>query len=198
MRHKFSGLGTGVGDEPRGAVHNAVLAQLTPPRLRLLAGGRFFDGWLANSGYVRVWNSPGRLVLRLALPPGAAKTRLVFRAPGVSRTVEVAPGAVHVPGWLDLEEQRALVDLCREWMRSPGGMTRHRTRGGTMSVAMTSLGWYWRPYRYSATLPDGARVQVVAPPGGAVTSKVPRSASANSPVTFQRWAPSSSNVTVAT
>ena len=63
------------------------------PRLRLLAGGRFFDGWLANSGYVRVWDSPGRLVLRLALPPGAAKTRLVFRAPGVRRTVEVAPGA---------------------------------------------------------------------------------------------------------
>src|SRR5690606_40350017 len=71
---------------------------------------------------------------------------------------EVAPGAVHVPGWLDLEEQRALVDMCREWMRGPGGMTRHRTRGGTMSVAMTSLGWYWRPYRYSATLPDGRPV----------------------------------------
>ena len=63
------------------------------PRLRLLAGGRFFDGWLANSGYVRVWDSPGRLVLRLTLPTGAAKTRLVFRARGVRRAVEVAPGA---------------------------------------------------------------------------------------------------------
>lgn len=77
--------------------------------------------------------------------------------------VEVAPGAVHVPGWLDLEEQRALVDLCREWMRGPGGMTRHRTRGGTMSVAMTSLGWYWRPHRYSATLPDGRPVPPLPP-----------------------------------
>ena len=57
----------------------------------------------------------------------------------------------------------ALVDLCREWMRSPGGMTRHRTRGGTMSVAMTSLGWYWRPYRYSATLPDGRPVPPLPP-----------------------------------
>ncbi|MEY9212593.1 alpha-ketoglutarate-dependent dioxygenase AlkB [Thermobifida halotolerans] len=70
--------------------------------------------------------------------------------------VEVAPGAVHVPGWLGPRAQRALVSRCREWARRSGGMRRHRMpRGGTMSVAMLSLGWYWRPYSYSATLPDG-------------------------------------------
>ena len=62
------------------------------PRLRMLVGGRFYDGWLANSGYVRVWDSPGRLVLRLSLPAGAEETRLALRAPGVERTVVVAPG----------------------------------------------------------------------------------------------------------
>ncbi|KUP96846.1 alpha-ketoglutarate-dependent dioxygenase AlkB family protein [Thermobifida cellulosilytica] len=77
--------------------------------------------------------------------------------------VEVAPGAVHVPGWLDPDEQRELVELCRTWTRGPGGMTRHRTRGGTMSVAMTSLGWYWRPYRYCAALPDGSPVPPLPP-----------------------------------
>jgi len=77
--------------------------------------------------------------------------------------VEVAPGAVHVPGWLDPDEQRELVELCRTWARGPGGMTRHRTRGGTMSVAMTPLGWYWRPYRYCAALPDGSPVPPLPP-----------------------------------
>ena len=31
--------------------------------------------------------------------------------------VEIAPGAVHVPGYLDAEQQRKLVDACREWAR---------------------------------------------------------------------------------
>jgi hypothetical protein len=62
------------------------------PRLRLLAGGRYYDGWLAGSGSVRVWDSPGTLVLRLSLPQHAPAARLVFRAPGVRRVVAVAPG----------------------------------------------------------------------------------------------------------
>jgi hypothetical protein len=62
------------------------------PRLRLLAGGRYFDGWLANSGSVRVWDSPGTLVLRLSLPATAPASRLVFRTRGMRRVVLVAPG----------------------------------------------------------------------------------------------------------
>jgi hypothetical protein len=65
---------------------------LGTPRLRLLAGGRYYDGWLANSGYVRVWDSPGKLVLRLALPQRAPEARLVFRARGVRRVVVVPRG----------------------------------------------------------------------------------------------------------
>ncbi|CAM4044003.1 alpha-ketoglutarate-dependent dioxygenase AlkB [Nocardiopsis rhodophaea] len=79
--------------------------------------------------------------------------------PVPAQPVEVAPGAVHVPGWLSTETQRRLVDLCREWSRGPAGMRQHRMpRGGMMSVRMVSLGWHWEPYRYSRTLPDGVPV----------------------------------------
>jgi hypothetical protein len=62
------------------------------PRLRLLAGGRYFDGWLANTGYVRVWDAPGTLVLRLELPPRAPETQVVFRARGQRRAVVIRGG----------------------------------------------------------------------------------------------------------
>lgn len=74
---------------------------------------------------------------------------------------EVAPGAVHVPGWLDLGRQRALVDACREWARGPVPMRAAVMPGGhPMSVRTVCLGWHWRPYRYSRTADDagGGRV----------------------------------------
>jgi hypothetical protein len=66
------------------------------PRMRMLAGGRFFDGWLANSGFVRVWGSAGTLKLRLALPDRAPQSRVVFRWQGRSRTVVVRAGSSQV------------------------------------------------------------------------------------------------------
>jgi DNA oxidative demethylase len=81
--------------------------------------------------------------------------------PPRSRRVEIAPGAVHLPDWLPLEEQRRLVLACREWARGPVPMRRTRLpSGGTMSVQSVHLGWHWRPYRYSRTADDqnGARV----------------------------------------
>ncbi|MFC7328612.1 alpha-ketoglutarate-dependent dioxygenase AlkB family protein [Marinactinospora rubrisoli] len=83
------------------------------------------------------------------------------RRPG---PVTVAPGAVHVPGWLDPEQQRDLVGRCRDWARGPAGMHRHRMpRGGVMSVRIVSLGWHWAPYRYTRTLPDGTPVKPFPP-----------------------------------
>jgi alkylated DNA repair protein (DNA oxidative demethylase) len=71
-----------------------------------------------------------------------------------SRT-EVAPGAVHLPDWLDVAEQRRLVEACREWARPPAPMRATRLpSGGTMSVRTACLGWHWRPYRYSRTADD--------------------------------------------
>ncbi|MFJ6696105.1 alpha-ketoglutarate-dependent dioxygenase AlkB family protein [Streptomyces sp. NPDC091272] len=74
---------------------------------------------------------------------------------------EVAPGAVHVPGWLSAAEQRELVVACREWARGPVPLRQTRLPGGgVMSVRSVSLGWHWQPYRYTRTADDvnGARV----------------------------------------
>ncbi|QGV79111.1 alpha-ketoglutarate-dependent dioxygenase AlkB family protein [Streptomyces ficellus] len=68
---------------------------------------------------------------------------------------EIAPGAVHVPGWLSVERQRELVAACREWARGPVPM-RHTVLpgGGVMSVRTVCLGWHWQPYRYARTAGD--------------------------------------------
>lgn len=69
--------------------------------------------------------------------------------------VEVAPGAVHVPGWLTIEQQQELVVACRGWARGPAPMRRTRLpSGGTMSVQTVCLGWHWQPYRYTRTAED--------------------------------------------
>ncbi|MGA5197237.1 alpha-ketoglutarate-dependent dioxygenase AlkB family protein [Streptomyces exfoliatus] len=65
----------------------------------------------------------------------------------------VAPGAVHVPGWLPFARQRELVDACREWGRGP--VPYRRTvlpGGGVMSVRTLCLGRQWVPYRYLDTV----------------------------------------------
>jgi alkylated DNA repair protein (DNA oxidative demethylase) len=68
---------------------------------------------------------------------------------------EIAPGAVHVPGWLALERQRELVAACREWARGPAPMRHTKLpSGGVMSVQTVCLGWHWLPYRYSRTADD--------------------------------------------
>jgi alkylated DNA repair protein (DNA oxidative demethylase) len=73
---------------------------------------------------------------------------------------EIAPGAVHVPGWLDPDGQRELITACREWAAPPAGMRHTRLpSGGVMSVRTVCLGWHWIPYRYSRTTEDGSAVK---------------------------------------
>ncbi|MGW0698775.1 alpha-ketoglutarate-dependent dioxygenase AlkB family protein [Streptomyces sp. NPDC002867] len=73
----------------------------------------------------------------------------------------IAPGAVHVPGWLPRDRQRELVEACRSWARGPVPL-RHTALpgGGVMSVRTVCVGWHWQPYRYSRTADDvnGERV----------------------------------------
>ncbi|MFJ9690581.1 alpha-ketoglutarate-dependent dioxygenase AlkB family protein [Kitasatospora sp. NPDC101183] len=74
---------------------------------------------------------------------------------------EIAPGAVHLPGWLTPGEQRDLVTACRAWAAGPVPIRRTRLpRGGVMSVQTVCLGWHWQPYAYSRTADDvnGRRV----------------------------------------
>ncbi|MEU8581051.1 alpha-ketoglutarate-dependent dioxygenase AlkB family protein [Streptomyces abikoensis] len=69
---------------------------------------------------------------------------------------EVAPGAVHVPGWLDEAAQHRLLAACREWARPPAGLrTVRMPSGGEMSVRSVGLGWHWFPYGYARTVVDG-------------------------------------------
>src|SRR6185437_13474813 len=86
---------------------------------------------------------------------------------GVSRPLfdrpraELSPGAVHLPGWLDLAGQRRLVAAFREWAAGPVPARAAVLPGGhAMSVRTVCLGWHWRPYRYTRTADDvnGARV----------------------------------------
>ncbi|GGT13222.1 alkylated DNA repair protein [Streptomyces kurssanovii] len=78
----------------------------------------------------------------------------------------VAPGAVHVPGWLSAGRQRELVDACRGWARGPVPL-RHTVLpgGGVMSVRTVCVGWHWQPYRYSRTADDVNGAPVAPFPG---------------------------------
>lgn len=69
---------------------------------------------------------------------------------------EIAPGAVHVPDWLDAGRQRELLDACRDWARPPAGLRTVRTPGGAaMTARQVCLGWHWYPYAYARTVADG-------------------------------------------
>ena len=73
---------------------------------------------------------------------------------------EIAPGAVHLPGWLSLADQQRLVTACRDWAQTPVPIRHTRMpSGGVMSVQTVCLGWHWQPYRYTRTADDvnGAR-----------------------------------------
>ncbi|WP_093799582.1 alpha-ketoglutarate-dependent dioxygenase AlkB [Streptomyces sp. Wb2n-11] len=78
---------------------------------------------------------------------------------------QIAPGAVHVPGWLPVDEQRELVGACREWARGPVPIRRTRLpNGGVMSVRTVCVGWHWQPYRYTRTADDVNGAPVAAFP----------------------------------
>lgn len=80
--------------------------------------------------------------------------------------VEIAPGAVWVPGWLDQVAQRELADAFREWAEPPAGLRRPRMPNGSpFSTRAVCLGWHWYPYRYSRTCDDhdGAPVKEFPP-----------------------------------
>jgi alkylated DNA repair protein (DNA oxidative demethylase) len=84
----------------------------------------------------------GQLALGLATEPARTRT-------------EPRPGIVHVPDWLDLDEQRALVADFREWARPPAGLRHPRVpTGHLMTTQAVCLGWHWYPYAYSRTADD--------------------------------------------
>jgi alkylated DNA repair protein (DNA oxidative demethylase) len=81
------------------------------------------------------------------------------------RLVEIAPGAVHLPRWLDLERQRHLVTAFACWALGPVPLRAATLpTGHRMSVETVCLGWHWRPYRYTRTADDVNGVPVLGFP----------------------------------
>jgi alkylated DNA repair protein (DNA oxidative demethylase) len=77
---------------------------------------------------------------------------------------DVLPGVVLITGWLDAEQQRALVDDFRVWSLPPAGLRHPRVPSGhLMTVQSVCLGWHWQPYAYSRTADDtdGAPVKPI-------------------------------------
>jgi alkylated DNA repair protein (DNA oxidative demethylase) len=73
---------------------------------------------------------------------------------------------IHVPNWLDDNEQCVLVDAFREWAAPPAGLRHPRMpTGQLMTVQSVCLGWHWQPYAYSRTADDtdGAPVKPLPP-----------------------------------
>lgn len=67
---------------------------------------------------------------------------------------EIAPGAVHVPNWLTLEQQQWIAARFGEWAVGPVPLRSAKVGGHEMSVQTVCLGWHWRPYEYSRNAVD--------------------------------------------
>jgi len=71
--------------------------------------------------------------------------------------VEIGPGAFHVPRYLSVADQRALVDQCRALVDGPVPAYVPVVRGGgTMHVRMLCLGRHWngKTYQYETLRSD--------------------------------------------
>ena len=89
------------------------------------------------------------------LPPAAQAVPTLLTLPDERTRSEPLPGVVHLPGWLGLGEQQALVAAFREWAAPPAGLRHPRVpTGHLMSVQSVCLGWHWQPYAYSRTADD--------------------------------------------
>lgn len=68
---------------------------------------------------------------------------------GIDRPPAIlAPGAVHVPGWMDRAQQEYLLRACVDWAAVWDPRSIVLPGGGRMSVRTLSLGRLWTPYRY--------------------------------------------------
>lgn len=128
-----------------------ALAALGTPLTVALAGANALEGLRGASPDGRLWFvHEGRLIQHTPTQQKAPMNSLLPRTP-----VEIAPGAVHIPDWLTLEQQRDLVTACRGWAAGPAPM-RHTQlpNRSTMSVQTVCLGWHWTPYRYTRVAVD--------------------------------------------
>lgn len=134
--------------DPRRTV---ALAGLNHPDTVALAGTNTLNGLIGATATGELWFvHHDRLTQHTPFTPKTTMHSLLPRTPA-----EIAPGAVHVPDWLDLQQQQDLVAACRDWAAGPAAMRHTRLpNGSTMSVQTVCLGWHWTPYRYTRTAID--------------------------------------------
>ena len=71
--------------------------------------------------------------------------------------MQVYPGAFHLKGYLTLDQQKSLIERCRELGSQPAGLYTPTVRSGAyMRIQMVSLGRHWNPktYKYESTRSD--------------------------------------------
>ena len=91
--------------------------------------------------------------------------------------MELAPGAFHLPRFLSIDEQRALVDHCRALLDGPVPAYVPTVRGGgKMHVRMLCLGRHWngKTYRYEPTRADYDDLPAPPLPGRISPARRPR------------------------
>jgi alkylated DNA repair protein (DNA oxidative demethylase) len=128
-----------------------ALAALGTPLTVALAGANTLEGLRGATPNGGLWFAhDGRLTQHTPTQEKAPMNSLLPRPP-----VEIAPGAVHIPDWLTLEQQRDLVTACRGWAAGPAPMRQTQLPNrSTMSVQTVCLGWHWTPYRYTRVAVD--------------------------------------------
>src|SRR5262249_630101 len=73
------------------------------------------------------------------------------------QSMEIYPGMIHLPNYLNLDEQNLLVQRCRELGSKPAGFYTPLVRGSAyMRIQMVCLGLHWNPknYKYETTRSD--------------------------------------------
>lgn len=71
--------------------------------------------------------------------------------------MEIYPGTVHLKDYVTLDEQKRLIERCRELGNKPAGFYTPLVRGGSyMRIQMVCLGKHWnaKTYKYESTRSD--------------------------------------------
>ena len=90
-----------------------------------------------------------------------AMTMLTVISPACSevQSTHSRPSAIHLPGWLNMSQQRQIAEAFHEWSTGPLPIRATSLPGGhQMSVRTLRLGRHQQPSTRNASVPDGQRV----------------------------------------
>src|SRR6185437_7924444 len=93
-----------------------------------------------------------------------AMTMLTVISPACSevQSTHTRPSAIHLPGWLNMSQQRQIAEAFHEWSTGPLPIRATSLPGGhQMSVRTLRLGRHQQPSTRNASVPDGQRVTEV-------------------------------------